>query len=55
MNGSSTVNGEWIQIKFPFKIILSGLSPMIRYPSTSASRAPSQYYILGSTNGTPWF
>lgn len=54
-NGSSTVNGEWIQIKFPFKIILSSLSPMIRYPSNGVSRAPSQYYILGSNNGTTWF
>ena len=54
-NGASTVNGEWIQIKFPFKIILSSLSPMIRYPSSGVSRAPSQYYILGSNNGTTWF
>ena len=54
-NGSIAVNGEWIQIKFPFKIILSSLSPMIRYPSTMVSRAPSQYYILGSNDGTTWF
>jgi hypothetical protein len=48
-----SVNGEWFQIKFPFKSVLKALDIM---PSANpVDRAPATVTILGSDDGTTWF
>jgi hypothetical protein len=49
---SGSVNGEWFQIKFPFKSVLKAIDIM---PSANpVDRAPATVTVLGSDNGTTW-
>jgi hypothetical protein len=50
-NGAS-VNGEWFQIKFPFKSVLKTLEIMAS--SNPVDRAPATVTVLGSDNGSTW-
>jgi hypothetical protein len=57
-NGTSTVNGEWIQLELPQKIKLSyySLKPQIEGANDIYNeRMPGTGKILGSNDGTNWY
>jgi hypothetical protein len=48
--------GEWVQIKLPFKLKLTGYSHRTRYVDIAAyGRNPSYYTIFGSNDGNIWY
>jgi len=48
--------GEWVQIKLPFKLKMTGYSHRTRYINIATlGRNPSYYRIFGSNDGTVWF
>jgi len=53
---SSGFAGDWVQIKLPFKIRLTGYSHRTRYlnPGTNG-RNPAKYKIFGSNDGIIWY
>jgi hypothetical protein len=48
-----TVSGEWVQIKLPSPIKLTGYSLAAR--QNLPNRFPANYYVLGSNDGTTWY
>jgi hypothetical protein len=44
--------GEWIQLQLPVAIVISNYNIIPR--ATALNRAPTKFWILGSTNGTIW-
>jgi len=48
-----TVSGEWVQIKLPSPIKLTGYSLTAR--QNLPNRFPANYYVLGSNDGTTWY
>jgi hypothetical protein len=53
-NTSSTVAGEYIQTKFPFKILITKLEMLVRDTNTAGNRVPNNVTILGSDDGSTW-
>ena len=55
-NGTATVTGEWLQIQFPYQIVLTSYTFA---NSTNASpfiyMTPYTFTLVGSNNGTNWF
>jgi hypothetical protein len=53
---SSGFAGEWVQIKLPFKMKLTGYSHRTRYMNIATlGRNPSYYDIFGSNDGIIWY
>jgi hypothetical protein len=52
-----SIGGEWVQIKLPYKLQLSTytLYPPQGAGANWATRYPTIYYIVGSTDGTTWY
>lgn len=50
--GSINYNGEWIQIKYPYKLQVIGINLYARY--NIANRNPATLYVLGSNDGSVW-
>jgi hypothetical protein len=52
-----SIGGEWVQIKLPYKLQLSTytLYPVQGAGVNWATRYPTIYYIVGSTDGTTWY
>lgn len=53
-NTSLTVNGEYWQTRFPFKLLITKLEMLVRDANTTGNRVPGNITILGSDNGTTW-
>ncbi len=53
---NSTYNGEWIQIKLPYDIVLTSYSLASSYVEglITVNRSPKDFVILGSTDGITW-
>ena len=51
--GSSTIGGEWIQIKIPYKIFIDSYSILPRQDANS-DQFPRKFYLLGSNDGNKW-
>lgn len=49
---NQSVNGEWIQVEFPFKAMLLDLQMCARF--NAPQRGPKNVRVLGSDNGTTW-
>jgi hypothetical protein len=49
---SGSVNGEWIQLKCPFQILLKNLH--IAPVFNARQRGPKNVYVLGSDDGNTW-
>jgi hypothetical protein len=48
--------GEWVQIKLPFKLKLTGYSHRTRYLNIATlGRNPTDYRIFGSNDGNIWY
>jgi len=52
-----SIGGEWVQIQLPYKLQLSTytLYPPQGAGANWATRYPTIYYIVGSTDGTTWY
>jgi len=53
-NTSLTVDGEYWQTRFPFKILITKLEMLVRDANTTGNRVPANITILGSDDGTTW-
>lgn len=55
VNGLGTVNGEWIQIKFPYKLLIKSVGLLPRQSeSIFVYRMPNSMVIVGSDDGINW-
>ena len=52
--GSSAINGEWIQIKLPYLLLLKNISFLSRQDGSYIVRLPVSMVILGSNDGNIW-
>ena len=51
--GTSTIGGEWLQIKIPYKIFIDSYSILPRQDANS-NQFPKKFYLLGSNDGNKW-
>ena len=49
-----TISGEWLQIKLPYSISITGYTLLPR-SSTQLSQFPKQWYLVGSNDGLNWY
>jgi hypothetical protein len=52
--GQQSYLGEWVQIKLPFRMKLTGYSHRTRYVDTSNGRNPLNNAVFGSNDGIIW-
>jgi len=57
INNIGVVNGEWIQIQYPFNLILTDYDLLGIYIvgyNYELTRIPSTFYVVGSNDGNSW-
>jgi hypothetical protein len=54
-SSNNTLNGEWVQIRYPYSIIITSYSLLPRGGTVNNGSFPSKWYICGSNDGSAWY